>query len=152
MKLRVAALALLALAVSITPHYAAGQSDEQPIRAALATFYEGWNTHDADKMVSVFAEDIDHINVFGEWHKGKESIRKELAFVHAGPLRNNHKEYAIEKIRFLTPEAAVVQVSSVSQVRSLGTNLGTYVLQKRNGTWLVVSFTNTEVHRPPWKK
>ena len=41
-------------------------SEEQAIRAVLARFYEGWNTHDADKMASVYAEDIDHIDVFGE--------------------------------------------------------------------------------------
>lgn len=149
MKPRSLALALVAiLALGICPFDAAAQNDEQPIRDTLATFYEGWNTHDADKMVSVFADDIDHIDVFGEWHKGKASIREDLAFVHAGPLRNSHKDYTIEKIRFLTPEAAVAQVSSQSEVK----NLGTYVLQKQNGTWLVVSFTNTDVHKPPYKK
>ena len=148
MNIRSIALALLAAcALCAFSSYAAAQNDEKPIRAALATFYDGWNTHDADKMVSVFADDIDHIDVFGEWHKGKASIREDLAFVHAGPLRNSHKDYKIEKIRFLTPEAAVAQVSSQSEVK----NLGTYVLQKQNGTWLVVSFTNTDVHKPPYK-
>jgi ketosteroid isomerase-like protein len=71
--------------------------DEQAIRTALATFYEGWNTHDADKMVSVFAEDIDHIDVFGEWHKGRAAMREDLALVHAGPLRNSQKKFVVEK-------------------------------------------------------
>jgi uncharacterized protein (TIGR02246 family) len=123
-------------------------SDEDAIRAVLATFYEGWNTHDPEKMVSTFAEDIDHIDVFGEWHKGRAEMRDELARVHAGPLRNNHKEHKVEKIRFLKTDVAVVQVSAVSQVR----NLGTYVLSKQQGKWLVVSFTNADVHDPPWKK
>ena len=123
------------------------QGDESGVRKSIDTFYEGWNTHDADKMVSVFADDIDHIDVFGEWHKGKESMREELATVHAGPFRNNHKNYVIEKIRFLTPSVAVVQVSSESTVK----NLGTYVLEKQKIGWLIVSFTNTDVHKPPYK-
>jgi uncharacterized protein (TIGR02246 family) len=138
---------VIALALSGCHAYFAPRDDEQAVRASLATFYEGWNTHDPDKMVSVFAEDIDHIDVFGEWHKGRAAIREDLAMVHAGPLRNSQKKYVIEKIRFLTPDAAVVQVSSQSNVR----NLGTYVLQKQKGTWLVVSFTNTDVHAPPYK-
>jgi len=74
-------------------------------------------------------------------------MRDELARVHAGPLRSNHKDYTVEKIRFLKPDVVVVQISSVSQVR----NLGTYVMAKQQESWLVVSFTNTDVHDPPWK-
>jgi uncharacterized protein (TIGR02246 family) len=47
---------------------------QEEIRDVLARFYEGWNTHDVEKMVSVYADDIDHINVFAEWHKRKSAI------------------------------------------------------------------------------
>jgi uncharacterized protein (TIGR02246 family) len=99
-------------------------------------------------MVSTFADDIDFISVFGEWRKGRAEMRDELARVHAGPFQNNHKEHKVEKIRFRPPNVAVVQVSAISQVR----NLATYVLSKQEGRWLVVSFTNSDVHDPPWKK
>ena len=124
-------------------------SEEQAVRAVLARFYAGWNEHDADKMVSAYAEDIDHIDVFGEWQKGRATLRAELARLHAGPLRTSQKTYKVEKIRFLKPDVAVIQVSSHS---INGDNIGTYVMEKQKGNWLTVSFTNVVPHDPPWKK
>jgi uncharacterized protein (TIGR02246 family) len=111
--------------------------DEQAIKAQLAIFYEGWNAHDVDKMVSVYADDIDHINTYGEWHKGKAEIREDIAKLHASG-RNVQKTYSVEKIRFLKPDIAVIQVRSLSTVG----NIGTYVMTRQNGKWLTVSFTN----------
>ena len=131
--------------------FAEGRGDpreEQAIKAVLARFYEGWNTHDADKMVSAYAADIDHINVFGEWHQGKAAIKEDIVRLHAGPAKNSHKDYTIEKMRFIKPDVAVVTVRSVS---ALGGNIGTYVLTKDAGQWLVVNFTNV-VYELPGKK
>ena len=51
----------------------------------------------------------------------------------------------IEKIRFIRPDVAVVHVRSLSTVG----NLGTYVMTKDTGQWLVVSFTNVEYELGP---
>ena len=129
-------LVLLALfAVPIVS--AQGTQDEQAIKAQLAIFYEGWNAHDVEKMVSVYADDIDHINTYGEWHKGKAEIREDITKLHASG-RNVQKTYTVEKIRFLKPDVAVIQVRSLSTVG----NIGTYVMTRQSGRWLVVSFTN----------
>jgi uncharacterized protein (TIGR02246 family) len=114
--------------------------DSTAISDILARFYEGWNTHDAEKMISVYADDIDHINAFGRWNKGKQAIKEDIIQFHAGPGKNSQKAHTIEKIRFLKPDVAIVQVRSISSVG----NIGTYVLSKDSGKWLVVSFTNVE--------
>jgi uncharacterized protein (TIGR02246 family) len=144
---------LLAVFSSSVPAQSSSPDDDRAIRQVLARFYDGWNTHDVEKMVSVYAEDVDHINVFAEWHKGKESIGQDLRLLHNGQKKRldgtiapaGTKSYTIEKIRFIKPDVAVVQVRSISMVG----NLGTYVMTKReNGTWFVVSFTNVNYELP----
>lgn len=92
-------LLTLLLALGTAPTATQSPADEQAIRDVLKTFYDGWNAHDPEMMVSAYAEDIDHIDVFGEWHKSKTEIRKDLEFMHGphGPARTSQKTYVIEK-------------------------------------------------------
>jgi uncharacterized protein (TIGR02246 family) len=133
-------VALTALSMTVSAQN--GGQEEQEIRSTLQVFYDGWNAHDIDKIVSVYADDIDHINVMGVWHKGKAEIRDDITRLTAAGLAG-HKNFTIEKIRMLKPDIAVVQVKSISNF----CNLGTYVMSKQTGKWLVISFTNVNCNQ-----
>lgn len=114
-------------------------SDEDTaIRNLIKHFYDGWNAHDAEMMVSIYDDSIDHINAFAEWRTGKQSLEEELIRFHAGPAKNSHKEITIEKVKFIKPDVAIAIVRQISAVG----NVGMFVLSKGSGEWLVVSFAN----------
>lgn len=112
--------------------------EDSAIRDVISHFYDGWNIHDADKMVSVYADSIDHINAFAEWRTGKQTMKEELIKFHAGSGKDSHKTITIEKIKFIKPDVAMAIVRQISKVG----NLGMYILSKESGKWLIVSFAN----------
>ena len=119
--------------------------EDKAIRALVTHFYEGWNAHDVEKMISVYSDSIDHVNAFGEWHTGNQRMRKELTQFHAGPGgKNSHKTITVEKIKFIKPDVAVAIVRQISTVG----NLGTFVVSKVSGKWLVESFANVPYNLP----
>ena len=127
------------LSTSVILSQSVNRAEDKAIRELVDHFYDGWNSHDVEKMVSVYADSIDHVNAFGEWHTGKQTMKEELTKFHAGPAaKNSKKTITIEKIRFIKPDVAVALVRQVSTVG----NIGTFVLSKVSGKWLVVNFAN----------
>jgi ketosteroid isomerase-like protein len=87
-------LAVALMLILTGASYAGAQSPaekEEAIKALFTRFYEGWNVHDPDAMVSIYVADIDHINVWGEWNKAKEAVRKDLAAIHSASARNSQE-------------------------------------------------------------
>lgn len=142
-KVIVAAICLL-LSANISFSQSSTASEEKAIIALVTRFYDGWNDHDVEKMISVYADSIDHVNAFGEWHTGKQTMKEVLIQFHAGPGKNSKKTITVEKIKFLKPDVAVALVRQISTVG----NVGTFVLSKTSGTWLVESFANVPYELP----
>jgi len=133
-------------------------SDEQSILAAVMAFQEAWNHHDMTAMKDVFTEDADLINVLGtRWH-GRANIVKALGVFHREMFKNEEIHLSEITIRSVTANVAIaVAIQTGSGEMSLpeahgrkqtpvGSQLDTFVVEKRDGIWKVTYGQNTIVN------
>jgi uncharacterized protein (TIGR02246 family) len=140
-------------AITYTALVGANPTDEAAIRDIERVWDVGWNKHDPKTMVSVLAEDVDFVNVAGEWFKGREAFQRHMERVHATIFAESTRNTIDTEIRFLTPEIALVHSSARisgdraadGSPRSPRNVLMTRVVVKRGGKWVVVAAHNTNV-------
>ena len=123
------------------------QEDEQIIRRMADQAISRFNKGDLTAFDDFWAQDADYVSVDGRLVTGRDQIRalfRELTKSGAGQVQQTS---SIERIRFLTPELAVVDgLWTVTGARdAAGKELppikgrGLEVVQKRNGRWWFVA-------------
>ena len=121
--------------------------DEAAIRRIVADGTEAWNRRDAKGMTAHTTEDHDHINVNGAWRSGKAET--EQALTAALATARNNMTSSIAKIRFLTPDVAVVIVRrEYTDEKEVRKAISTSVFHKIDGTWWIEAFQNAYVVPP----
>jgi len=121
--------------------------DVAAIRKRVADGVDAWNRRDAKALAAHISEDHDQIGVAGGWGSGRAQFEKALTAALA-TTRNNMTS-SIAKIRFLTPEVAVVIVRrEYSNDKETRKAISTSVFHKIDGTWWNETFQNTYVQPP----
>jgi uncharacterized protein (TIGR02246 family) len=117
---------------------AVNEGDEAEIRAVLQQLGEAWNKHDVKAFMARMAEDVDAVNRFGQWYRGRTPLEKHLRELHSAPFRDMlvDRSSRIEQVRLLTPEVALAHERVQEKA---GRSIRTYVLQKKEGHWWVQS-------------
>jgi non-heme chloroperoxidase len=116
--------------------------DVAAIRKRVADGVDAWNRRDAKALAAHVSEDHDQIGVAGGWGSGRAQFEKALTAALA-TTRNNMTS-SIAKIRFLTPEVAVVIVRrEYTNDKETLKAISTSVLHKINGEWWNEAFQNT---------
>ena len=149
----------LALALSLPLESAGAQStngaDEAAIVALGTAWQKAWNARDAQALGSLLAEDADFVTVLGPngWLQG----RAQFDSVHARmfPRYFSESVWTTKQVhvRFLRADFAIARVmwsTTGDRVRHVkhGTpreGMFMWVVEKREGKWLVVASQNTEV-------
>lgn len=86
------------------------QNNESGIRKTAAAFAEAFNRHDAHALAETFAKDADFSNVRGDGESGRDNIARFNEPIFERLFSEACFTYSIRRIRFLTPDIAVVDI------------------------------------------
>lgn len=120
--------------------------DSATIRARVEAYRDTWNTHDATALAAFFTEDADFVMGNVPAVRGREEIRHvwQDYFKQQEPERRLTLD--VDPVRFVADNIAVVNVLTTTGGRNhQGLELharkfrGTWVLQRKNGTWLIAA-------------
>ena len=127
--------------------------DEVAIQAVLADSYEAWAAGDADGMVANYTGDATAI-MTGSLRGSRDVIRESMALAFEGPLKGSTTYNKQLSLRFVGRDAAIVVSESgilfagQTEVLETGKVNATWVLEKRDGQWLIAAYHNSPVLAP----
>src|SRR5271157_1199080 len=78
------------------------QADETDVRKVIADFAEAWDHHDGKAMAALHTEDVNFINIFGQWWKTRAEVETNLTRIHSegGGMAHSTMKIRIEQIKF----------------------------------------------------
>jgi len=151
----VVALALVSLG-AVTSNARTSQdpsADEAAIRQIVVQqIQDAWNAKDGRAFAAPFAPDADYVNVLGRYSTGRDVIEKEHTALFSTIHKESHNLRAVQSIRFLRPDVAVVHVEGRLWTRPggepRGHNINLMVMTKDDGKWSIAAFQNTPIREP----
>lgn len=160
-------LSLVLTASLLVARALAAPKDEEDVRQTVDRFSQTWNRHDMAAFGELFATDADFVNVAGDWWKGRQDIRAQHAYSHGtipadtkgfealrqyyGIFKDSTLRFSQIDVRFLRRDVAVAHASweMLGDTRTPIPRHGllTFVLTRRDGSWLIAAAQNTEINR-----
>lgn len=148
---------LLVLALfSTQPAFARDQQDEAAIRAIIAAQVEAWNAGDGSAYGKDVAADASFTNLFGMVMYGAPTFIERQRKVLATFYKGTTKHHAIRRIRFVTPDVAIVDIDNeLSGVKSMPAGITVpadgilrtqlmEVVVRRSGRWWIEAYHNVD--------
>lgn len=124
--------------------------DSAAIKQILVNQYQAWADGDADTFVADYAEEATVI-MPGVFRGNREEIRQSQAAAFATYLKGSTVTDDLQSIRFLDENHAVaiskagILFPGETEVPADRLVNATFVLQKRDGRWLVAAYHNSPV-------
>ena len=127
-------------------------ADEAAMRAAVKHLEDGWNTKSGATFAKPFAEDADYVVINGNYLKGRAMIESQHQRIFDTIYKDTTLSLAVQQIRFLRPDVAVVHVkgrrSSTNEALNQGAII-TLMMTKEKQGWTIAAFQNTAITTPP---
>jgi uncharacterized protein (TIGR02246 family) len=127
--------------------------DEAAIHAVLVESYKAWEAGSADGMVADYTADSTAI-MTGSLRDSRDAVRENMALAFDGPLKGTSTYNKQLSLRFVGRDAAIVVSESgilfpgQTEVPDAGKVNATWVLEKRDGQWLIAAYHNSPVLAP----
>lgn len=150
------------LALAVQPSFAQTRettADRRAIDALAASFQDGWNRHDMEALASLVAEDVDYVTVVGTkgWEKGRKEFKDGHTAVHKTFFKESVLTVKETHIKFIRSDLVIAHVlwetkGDVVPDRKPGearAGIFTWVVEKRDGRWLIIASQNTDDKQPP---
>ena len=137
--------------------FAQDAASEAPIRAIVAEQVSAWNSGDGQAYARHLAPDASFTNLFGMVMYGAPAFAKRNTEILATFYKGTTKHQAIRRIRFVTPDVAIVDIDN--EVRGVKAMPGGIVVPsdgilrtqlmevfvRREGRWWIEAFHNVDV-------
>lgn len=123
------------------------EADEAAIRKILDARNAAYNQHDAKALAATYAPDADLVTGTGEIISGRAAIERNYLEAFTGVDKNAFVKIDSTKVRFLTPDSAILDMDGVTTGRTDGAikTHATWVYVKRTGQWMVVAIRATRI-------
>jgi uncharacterized protein (TIGR02246 family) len=153
-------LLLIVLTLIALPVAAQGKGhakDQEEIESIALKWQDAWNRHRLKALSAFVAEDVDFIAVSGRWRKSRKEFeehhtneRHEMAYKDSVWTTNN------TKVRFIKSDVAVAIVEwgikgdkdPDGTPRRPRQGIATWIMEKRDGRWLIIAIQNTNLREP----
>lgn len=150
-------LRVMVLCLSLAVPAWADEAAEKPLRESVQRLARAWNEADAALWVAEYWPDADFINILGMLLPSPAALQERAAAILVGPFKGSRFEGTVRQIRFLGPDAAIVDVdvrvtrfpglppgAVATEPGLLATRLK-HVFHRRGGIWKIVASQNTAV-------
>ena len=148
--------ALAVLAIS-SRAVAQDQAAEAPIRAIVAAQAKAWDAGDGAAYAAAVSPDVSFTNLFGMVMYGAAPFVERHKQILATFYKGTTKHHAIKRIRFVTPDVAIVDIDNeVRGVKAMPAGIVVppdgvvrtqlmEVFVRRAGRWWIEAYHNVDV-------
>jgi uncharacterized protein (TIGR02246 family) len=137
--------------------WAQDAASETAIRAIVAEQADAWNAGSSAGYAKRVSADVSFTNLFGTVMYGKPAFEKRHAEILSTFYKGTTKEHAIRRIRFITPEVALVDIDNeVHGVKAMPAGIAVppdgivktqlmEVFVRRKGQWWIEAYHNVDL-------
>jgi len=156
--LRIVTLAaIVSIAAPVAALRAQDAQAEAAIRAIVAEQAAAWTAGNVDGYVKQVAPDVSFTNLFGMVMYGKTPFTERHAEILASFYKGTSKHHAIRRIRFVTPDVAIVDIDNeVRGVKAMPAGIAVTadgvirtqlmeVFVRRQQNWWVEAYHNVDL-------